>query len=141
MKKKIFAVLSLVLITSTIIGTNVFAVTDQIISVSKNMTWTDVDYLYRSGIDPYVTASCSSVYPNSGEDNFTRIQVGLKGTPNSPSGETIINWYGSYTLYEGEGDTKVQILDQYLSYKNIRICFRGNDPDYAAKAVVSYSTN
>ncbi|MGB8455028.1 MAG: hypothetical protein WCD89_22195 [Anaerocolumna sp.] len=139
-KKKIASVISLVLVLGFIMGTNAFAATDQIITVGKDMTWKDVDYLYRSGLDPYITASCSSVYPDSGTDNFTRIQVGLKRTPNSPSPDTIINWGGYYVLYEGEGDTKVQILDNYLSAYNIRICFRGNDPDYGANAVVSYST-
>lgn len=141
MKKRIASVLSLILVISFVLGTNAFAVTDDLITVSKDMTWTVVNYLSRSGSDTFVTASVSSVYPDSGSDNFTRIQVGLKRTPNQPSPDTMINWGGYYVLYEGEGSTKVQILDQYLSTETVRICFRGNDPDYGANAVVSYSSN
>lgn len=111
------------------------AVDDQLIYLDANQIWSDRYDTYdsRNNNYTYCTAACDSVYPESGTDNFSKIQA------------RATNLYGSviiaksyYTLSEGAGDVKMY-YDSSLNqnWTTVMFQFRGNSSS-AAYAVVDY---
>lgn len=108
------------------------AATKVIVSLPENQVWTAGAPISRSGSFSYLWAGCDSVYPTSGKDSFTKIQVRLV----SASGESIMK-DDIETLTEGETSKLLYIKDGHLALKTVYIQFRGNT-SAAAEAVVEY---
>lgn len=110
-------------------------VEDQLILLDKNQIWSDRYDTYdsRDNNYSYCTAACDSVYPESGRDNFSKIQA----RATDPYGSVIIN-KEYYILNEGVGDVKMYYdssLDQ--NWTMVMFQFRGNS-SASAYAVVDY---
>lgn len=102
------------------------------ISLPKDQVWTDSLDVSRTAGFSYVKASCDSVYPTSGSDNFTKIQVRIVNS----SGALIMT--SNYeVLKEGDGYKMLYIKEGYLANKTVYLQFRGNS-SAAAEAVVNY---
>lgn len=102
------------------------------IYLEPNQLWSDrIDNPgVRTGNYSYVEVTCHSVYPESGTDNFTKMQV------------RISNMYSAdvssiYTIKEGDGANKIYLYEGYLNAKNIYYLFRGNS-NSDAYALVTY---
>lgn len=132
MMKKIRVYLATILVLSFIVGTNVSAAT---ISVGLNQQWSSGFTIYRTKSYSYIYSKCESVYPTSGVDNFTKIQVNLKNSNDTIIGEKTV------VLTEGEDYSKVTIKDGYLNLSSVLAVYRGNDPAYSAHAVVYHYSN
>ncbi|WP_067842986.1 hypothetical protein [Amphibacillus sediminis] len=132
MKNTFSKVLSVIFVCSLLLGTNVFAARTTL-TLPKNQTWVSRSAT-RSGDYSNVHARLYAVYPtNGGEDNFTRIQVKLT----SSGGK---NMSDIYTLNEtNKGNTSIKIYNGSLNTKSVKFQFRGNNPNYGAKADVYYS--
>ena len=95
-----------------------------------NQVWTDrYDHTgVRTGSYSYVDVTCHSVYPESGRDTYSKMQVRLADT------------YGNdlssiYTIKEATGANKVYLLEGYLNITNIYYEFRGNSSSDAYASV------
>lgn len=114
---------------------SVGAASNVVVYLPANQLWSGSYSVSRSGAYGYVSAECNSVYPLSGSDNFTQIQVTVVSNNNT----TIMD--GGYTvLKEGAGMYRLRIKDGYLNLKTVYFKFRGNSSS-AANAVVSYEGN
>ena len=108
------------------------AATDVVIFLPENQVWTSSEPVSRSGSYSYVWASCDSVYPLNGADNFSRIQTRLVD-----SSDTLIMIDNFVALQEGSGYQRLEIQEGYLDLETVYIQFRGNIK-LPAKAVVNY---
>lgn len=133
MKKKIMTLVSVVLMAMMICGTQVFA-TQEVVYLELNQNWNVRPAVSRSGKYNDAYARCNSVYPPNGqEDTFTKIQAKLCTT----AGTTISD---VYTLSENDtSDTSLAIRNGYLYITSLKFAFRGNNPNYNALALVTYS--
>lgn len=109
------------------------SVENKLIYLPENQKWSNNDTMSRSGCNNFVSASLSSVYPESGNDSYTRIQVRIL----SPSGYDIMDGVDYVVLHEGQGYQPITIRNGWLFLENVRIQFRGNKND-DAYAIVSY---
>ncbi len=121
-------------LTVALIVIPTFAATDVQIYINPNQAWSDgydtTDT--RSKNYGYCTAACRSVYPLSGSDNFSRIQVRVT----DPYGSCIMQ--KTYeVLKEGGGNQTLELDDDLLSWTSVRFQFRGNSSS-EAYAVVDY---
>ncbi len=133
MMKKVKACIAAILVMSLIIGTNVFASTTTVYC-AKKQTWTKAGSMPRTGDFSFVFIWADSVYPNSGKDTYKKIQAVLENSKGTHISSII-------TLTEGDYSSELYIKDGYLSNKTVYAYFRGNNPDYAAYADVSYYSN
>lgn len=83
----------------------------------------------------YALTRCIAVYPTSGTDNYQRIKVRLKN-----SGE-VLSTSNSYTLVEGETNTRLDYKWYVGTDETVNIQFKGNDPDKTARTDVFYTVN
>lgn len=106
--------------------------TEKLIYLPSNQIWTDrTDNAgQRTGNYSYTEVRCHSVYPESGFDTFSKMQVRL-----SDMYHNIIS--NTYVLTEGSSFTKVYLLEGTLSVNDIYYEFRGNS-NSSAYAVVTY---
>lgn len=111
------------------------AASNVVVYLPANQLWTGSYSASRSGAYRYVNAQCNSVYPISGEDNFTRIQVTVVSNNNTTILEDEVA-----TLTEGQGMETLNIKNGYLNLRTVYFKFRGNSSS-AANAVVSYKGN
>ena len=103
------------------------------ITIPKNQVWSTKKSDSRTGYNGYVSARCHSVYPESGTDNFSKIQCRVV----SSSGNVMVE-KSYYVLSESaSAATDMNIKDGYFNLKTVYFQFRGNSSD-AANAVVSY---
>lgn len=102
------------------------------IYLEPNKLWSDrIDNPgVRTGNYSYVEVTCHSVYPESGSDNFSRMQVRIADMYSNDLSSI-------YTIKEGDGANKIYLLEGYLNTKNIYYEFRGNS-NSDAYAVVTY---
>lgn len=98
-----------------------------------NQVWVEAGSETRSKNYSYANVTCDAVYPNSGMDTFSTVQVRLT----DGNGTTVSK--NSYTrVYEGSpAPTIVHIKQGYLSLGELTFEFRGNS-SHAATAVVGY---
>ena len=129
--KKFSKMLSICFIFTLIFTSHAFAARETI-TVPVNQGWV-VKSDTRSGNYATVYSRLYAVYPTKGgTDNFTRVQVKV-----TSSGGTAMS--GIVTLFEtATSNTSISLKNGTLSNKSVKFQFRGNDPDYAAKADVSY---
>jgi hypothetical protein len=123
------------IITAVIVcmmGIPTFAAANVVVSLSANQVWTSGYAQSRSGNYTSGYASCSSVYPLSGSDNFKKMQFRL-----TSSSGTQISLNASYVLEEGGGYSGAGIKSEYAGLQTIYFQFRGNSHE-AANAVVNY---
>lgn len=135
MKRKIMSILAAVFTFSMIFGMNAMASSRmETIELKVNQVWNVRDYVTRSKQYSKVSAICYGVYPvNGGEDNYRYIQVVARNT----SGNNITE---EYTLDEKEDSaTFMEIKDGKLNVSKVVFAFRGNNPNYSAKAEVLYN--
>ena len=127
-------------ITTIIVATAMFCMmamsaladTKVVVFLPEDQVWTSSMSVPRSGAYSFVWASCDSVYPLTGSDNFSRIQTRLVD-----SEEMRIMEDGYVVLKEGGGYEKLNIMDEYLDLETVYIQFRGNTY-LSAEAVVNY---
>lgn len=112
------------------------AASNVVVYLPKNQLWTGPYSASRSGNNRYVSAKCNSVYPLSGTDNYTQIQVTVVSNNNT----TILEGEVA-TLTEGQNMTRLNIKNGYLNLRTVYFKFRGNKPELDANAVVSYEGN
>lgn len=137
MKKRILSIIITTIILMSMIGTNALAVTvpssviNRDITVGKDQKWTYVAPISRTTKYSYFKASCTTVHPTGGTDNFEYIQA---------TGKTMdgLVWGSIATIREGYGYYKITLSDGYLDQKYIAVYFRGNSPNYGAEATVSF---
>lgn len=121
-------------LTVALIAIPTFAAIDAQIYIDPNQVWSDGYDTSdtRSQNYDYCTAACKSVYPVSGLDTFSRIQVRVT----DPYGLCIMQ--KSYeVLKEGAGNQTLELDDNMLSCTSVRFQFRGNSSS-EAYAVVDY---
>ncbi|SEN56741.1 hypothetical protein SAMN04488134_101374 [Amphibacillus marinus] len=131
MKKTMFKILSVLFFCSLVFGSNVFAARETL-NLPSRQSWVD-KAATRSGTYNDVRARLYSVYPpNGGTDNFTRIQVVVATPGNLHITDTV-------TLNEtATSNTSIKLRNGTLNNRSIKFRFRGNNPDYAAKADVEW---
>ena len=139
MKKKLTTILSTAFMITLIAGSTTLAGTSnrETVTLSKNQVWKNASVIVsRSKNNSTLEAQCYSVYPtNGGTDKFTRVQTRAYTT-------TGLAMTDTYTLNEtNSAVTILNIKEGYLSHSPVQFKFRGNDPDYAAKADVYYYGN
>ena len=130
-KKKITTVI-VAMAMFCMMSISALAATNVVVSLPKDQAWTTKKDVTRTGNYSYIEASCDSVYPTSGNDNFSKIQSRVVN-----SSGTLIMKKDYVVLNEGEGYEELPIKDGYLSLKTVYIQFRGNTSS-AAEAVVNY---
>lgn len=132
MKKKFLRSLSVLFFCFLMLGTNLFAARELLV-LPANQTWVSKSTT-RTGKYSDVTARLFKVFPyDNRDDDFTRIQARL-----TYSNGTAISKV--YTLYETANvPTAIKLNEGTLDNTNIRIQFRGNNPNYAAYADVFYN--
>ncbi|MCM1327741.1 MAG: hypothetical protein NC094_13705 [Bacteroidales bacterium] len=98
-----------------------------------NQEWTDRydNPGTRTGNFSYVEVICHSVYPESGTDNYSRMQVRLADMYGNALSDT-------YTIKEGSQVNRISLWEGSLSIKDIYYQFRGNSRE-EAYALVSYT--
>ncbi len=130
-KLKVFIITILVF---CIMSIPTFAAMSRTVYLAPNQLWTDRwDSSHsRSGQENSVFAKCDSVYPESGWDTFTKIQVRVADTYSN-----IISADSYYTLTEGEGYTTIPLNDTGKKVSTVYFQFRGNT-NKAANASVTY---
>lgn len=131
-KKKGIVTIIVAIAMFCMMSMSVLADSDVHISLPENQVWTTGLSMTRTGMFSYVYAACNSVYPESGSDNYTRIQTRLVN-----SSGTLIMTKDHETLKEGDAVTPLYIKEGYLSYSTVYIQFRGNT-NKSAKAIVEY---
>lgn len=124
-------VMAMCIMTAVPVG----AASNVVVYLPQNQLWTGAYSTSRSTAYSYVSAECNSVYPLSGSDNFTQIQVTVVSNNNT----TILKGEVA-TLTEGQGMKSLTIKDGYLDLRTVYFKFRGNSSS-AANAVVSYQGN
>lgn len=131
MKRKIVTGLTVIaLLAMSCISS--FAVLNKQIYLPPNQAWMTAGSVTRTGNFSYTKAGCDSVYPTSGSDNFTRIQVRLKN-----AGGMVISTKASTVLTEGNGTEKIYLREGYMATTPVTFQFRGNSSS-AAYAIVDY---
>lgn len=132
MKKKFLRSLSVLFFCFLMLGTNLFAARELLV-LPANQTWVSKSTT-RTGKYSDVTARLFKVFPyDNRDDDFTRIQARLT----SSNGTAISK---VYTLYETANvPTAIKLNEGTLDNTNIRMQFRGNNPNYAAYADVFYN--
>ncbi len=136
--KRIMSNIALVLTMAVLFSVNVSAaIKDPItktIDLPKNQKWVSCSAT-RTGDYDFCYAKCQSVYSTTSSDNFTRIQARVVN-----SSGTRISVDSKYILSEKDaGSAVMNIKRGYLSAKSIKFQFRGNKPEYAARAKVFYN--
>lgn len=133
-KKKRIITLIVAMAMFCMMSMSVLAVTNKVVILPKNQTWTPRYSLTRPSTNySYVYARCDSVYPVDGSsDNFKKIQTRIVDF----SGDLIMTKEHE-VLNEGNTNTKLQIKEGKLSVNPVFIQFRGNTNE-AAEAVVNY---
>lgn len=114
---------------------SVGAASNVVVYLPANQLWSGSYSVSRSGAYGYVSVECNSVYPLSGEDNFTQIQACVVSNSNM-----LLMDDPFVRLTEGAGMTQIKIKEGYLNYKTVYFKFRGNSSS-AANTVVSYTGN
>lgn len=133
MKNKIMSLVAFVFVVCTIMSTSSLAARS-IVSLPANQVWV-YRTLTRSGNYSYLNVNLHDVYPESGFDTYTRIQVQMTNTSN------VNIAVGTPTvIYEGQGLYKYHLREGYVSTKTIRFQFRGNSSK-PALADVTYLAN
>lgn len=130
--KKMYTIIVAIIIASTMC-IPAFAATRKNIYIPENQAWTSKMSDSRAGNNGDVSATCHSVYPLSGTDNFSKIQC------RSVSSEGVLivqNEY--YVLTEGKGAVLMELRNGYHNLSTVYFQFRGNT-NKDAYAVVSYS--
>lgn len=137
MKKKIMAVMLVAgLMVMNYVST--FAVVHQEIYIPRDQTWmTAPNSVVNDGNYSYVGAGCNAVYPISGADNFTRIQVRVRNINAISITEASV---GYVVLNEADEDQRVDLKEGYISNTPIYFQFRGNSSE-PAYANVNYYAN
>ena len=132
MSKKLLVSLVAILTMFAISSQTMASALYKTIYMYEDQIWTDRydNPGIRSCDYSYVLVNCHTVYPESGLDMFSKIQV------------QITDLYGDaissiQTISEGAGDTEVNLLEGYLSTPSIYYKFRGNS-NASAYAMVSY---
>ena len=133
MKRKILVtgVITFLMMATMLMST--FAAIDKNITIPSNQAWTSGSSEARTGNYSNVKVKCNSVYPESGTDNFSKIQTRITNS----SGTLIMNTEYT-TLTEGNDYSYIAIKQGYLNTTTVRFQFRGNTSK-SAKAVVSFS--
>ncbi|MBE6843481.1 MAG: hypothetical protein E7510_11740 [Ruminococcus sp.] len=113
---------------------NAFAATNTTVIVSTDQEWTDLDPVSRTGRFSYVAMRVFGVYPtNGGVDNFRYIQ----GTVKNESGTQICS---VVVLDERSSEASYpSIIEGHLGSSEVTFRFRGNSPNYGARANVFYN--
>lgn len=127
---KVFLVtmVTFVLITGTYISAAGF--TNRVFNIPQNQQLVYSSSYNRSGNYPYVTARLHSVYPPSGNDNYSKLQLG-----NEHAG--VIHGY--IVAEEGHtNDIKLYVRQDMLTVKPVRLVMRGNSAALSCYAVVSF---
>lgn len=130
-KKKITTVI-VAMAMFCMMSISALAATNVVVSLPKDQAWTSKKSVTRTGSYSYIEASCDSVYPTSGSDNFSKIQARVVN-----SAGTLIMTKDYEVLKEGDGYQELHIKDGYLALDTVYIQFRGNSSS-AAEAVVNY---
>ena len=120
-------ILAMVMIVSCVPLFASAAARSMIVDLPSNQRWS---ISYNAGYDS-ASARLLSVYPLSGEDNFTRIQCQAV----TRDGDQISS---IYTLTEGASASAIKLYQGMQDPGFVYFRFRGN-ADYAAQAVVEYS--
>ncbi len=106
------------------------------IYILPNQVWSG-DYEHTDSHDPkneYVYARNHTVYPESGKDNFSRIQVQVTNGFDLLISDVVI-------LNEADSDmTSIRLYDRWSDTTFVGFEFRGNS-DKEAYAIVSYDGN
>lgn len=111
----------------------IFAASNQQISLPKNQAWMTAGSETRTGNFSYARAGCDAVYPETGNDNFSKIQVRLKNSNGS-----VISKESYTVLTEGNGTEKIYLKEGYMNTSSVTFQFRGNSSS-SAKAIVDYN--
>jgi hypothetical protein len=119
-----------------IISLPTFAAENVYVYLPINQVWSDRNETQDSRTGNYntVSARCHSVYPDTGTDNYSHIQV------------RVVNAYGTLisndpylVLNEGSASPSyLSIKEGYLGLTQVYFQFRGNT-NASANAIVSYS--
>lgn len=105
---------------------------NEVIYLPEGQKWVSGYSVGRTGCFSYIKISCDSVYPLSGNDNFSRIQARIL---NSQGVKIMDSDYE--VLKEGDGYKNFYIKEGYLNEERVYIEFRGNSSP-EAEAVVNY---
>lgn len=124
------AIMIVTLMTMTVMTAFAESETDITVRLPENQVWKTATTLKRSGAYSNVKAKCDSVYPISGTDHFTKVQVRIT----NEFGRLIMNTEYT-TLTEGKDYTSIAIKQGYLKTEKVRFQFRGNNSK-EAKATV-----
>lgn len=134
--KSVKEVLTTILVMMILVGNTVVAtgtpVTSSVIYLPKNQSLVPIDGGRRTCDYNFVKIKCVSVYPPSGEDNYTKIQIRVK------CGNISMNSWTPIT--EGADYTKVYMKDGYGNISKITYQLRGNNAKYDAYTVVTYDS-
>ena len=84
---------------------------------------------YRSGDHPYVEGEIHSVFPHSGPDTYKYLQLG-----NEHAG--IMRGY--VKAEEGSGPHRLYVTQNKLTERAVKLLMKGNDPNLACYALVSF---
>ena len=130
MKKTLYAVLCAYILSLMLLCTVFAAVQTQTISLYPYQTYNYITST-RTGAYSYTRVGCNSVYPTSGADNYTQIEVRLVNTAHT-------QWISdTVTITEGTGLHNVYIYQGLLNISSFQFGFRYID-NHAAGAVVKY---
>lgn len=123
--------MSILFICFLILGTNLFAARELFV-LPANQIWVSRNTT-RTGKYRDVTARLFKVFPyDNRDDDFTRIQARVTSSNGTPISDI-------YTLYETDNvPTAIMLHNGKLDITDIRVQFRGNNPNYAAYADVFY---
>ncbi len=129
--KRYSKIFSIAFVFTLIFTSHAFAARETI-SLPENQVWISKSDT-RSGSSSKVYSRLYAVYPTKGgSDNFTRVQVKVTSS-------TGVSMSNIITLYEtSTSNTSISLKDGTLGNKKVKFQFRGNNPDHAAKADVSY---
>lgn len=128
------SMLAIVFTFSIIFSMNVMASSRrETINLQKNQVWNVREYVTRSQQSKYVSSRCYGVYPTKGSDNYRYIQAVARNVLGKAVTDTC-------KLDErATSETLMQIHEGSLDISQVIFAFRGNDPDYPARADVYYS--
>lgn len=131
--KKIIATMMAVATIGCMSCINAFA-GNTTVTVSANQTWTDLDPDARTGMYSYLAMRALAVYPTyGGEDNFRYIQGNAKNSYGNQICDILV-------LDERSNEASYPyIYEGYLNTSLVIFRFRGNSPNYGAKADVVYN--
>lgn len=134
-KSKVVSIFACVLCIGMLFGTVAFANVGTItLYLPSSQVVAYIDNVTRSGCFSYVSTHLNSVSPtNGGVDNFTKVRSAIYTT-----GHTRIS--DTYTLNEtNSNNTYMEVWEGYYNLTTVSLGYWGNNPNYAANAIIYYN--